>query len=247
MLTKEKNGLTWLEFHLLQNYPLKHGVFLKQGGVSLAPYASLNLGDNVGDKENDVHLNRQRVLDALSLPSLAFTRQCHGIDIACINEPTITPIEADAMVTDHKNIGLMITHADCQAAIFYDPVHHIIANVHSGWRGSVQNIYQITVHYMTKHFHSNPKEILVCISPSLGPKSAEFKNYQKELPASFFPYKAENYLFDFWKISTMQLLSLGILEKHIEVAEIDTFTHPDLFSYRREKITGRNGTLVALS
>ena len=52
---------------------------------------------------------------------------------------------ADALFTTEKGVGLAITHADCLAVIFYDPVHEAIAVIHAGWRGLVQNILARTV------------------------------------------------------------------------------------------------------
>ncbi len=116
----------------------------------------------------------------------------------------------------------MIRHADCQATIFYDPEHNAIANVHCGWRGNVQNIYRATAFEMRKTFSSKPENILVGISPSLGPEKSEFINYRKEFPESFLPYEIKPTYFDLWAISRMQLEASGILPHHIEVASICT-------------------------
>ena len=142
----------------------------------------------------------------------------------------------------------MIKHADCQAAIFYDPEHRAIANVHCGWRGNVQNIYRETVREMRRHFASRPENILVAISPSLGPEKAEFINFKKELPEAFLPYQVKPTYFDLWAISRMQLESEGILSHHIQIASICTYSHPeDYFSFRRDnRVTGNHGTVAVL-
>ena len=141
----------------------------------------------------------------------------------------------------------MIKHADCQAAIFYDPVHHAVSCVHAGWRGNVQNIYAHAIAFMAGKFHSQPADILVCISPSLGPHFSEFKNYKTEFPESFWPFQIRPNYFNLWEISRTQLQECGILPHHIEIASICTYANEqDFFSYRRDKVTGRNATVVAL-
>jgi YfiH family protein len=201
-----------------------------------------------GDEIENVEANRLKIAQALSLPQLASGKQCHGTDIAMVTSSGIAePYIHDALTTQTNHIGLMILHADCQAAIFYDPIHRAIANVHCGWRGSVQNIYHHMVQRMKQEYQTKPEDLLVCISPSLGPKHSEFINYKTELPNSFWPFQITPYYFDFWEISKWQLSQEGVLAHHIQVACIDTFSNPkDYFSYRRSKDAGRQATVCAL-
>lgn len=248
MLHKESRGVKWLEFELFADIPkLTHGVFLRHGGHSSGPYASLNLSETVGDCPENVRRNLDEVKDRLKLLNLIWAHQVHGKAIVAIDSKAQTEIlQADALSTCCPGIGLMVNHADCQAAIFYDPIHHAIANVHAGWRGSVQNIYAETIHFMQHKYKSKPEDLLVGISPSLGPQDAQFVNYRQELPEPFWEFQTTPAYFDFWAISKMQLMECGVLAHHIEIAGISTYSHPeDYFSFRR-KDSGRNGTLVAL-
>lgn len=251
MLLFNQNGLQWLQFELLANCPkVSHAVFTRKGGYSLGHLESLNLSTSVGDDVQNVSKNRHKVTEALSLPHLISGNQCHGINISTISSASISnpPPSCDALTTQSKNIGLMILQADCQAAILYDPIQHAIANVHCGWRGSVQNIYQHAIDRMQQNFRTNPKDLLVCISPSLGPENAEFIHYKTELPESFWSFQTSPYHFNFWEISKWQLTMAGVLSHHIQVASIDTFSTPqDYFSYRRSNITGRQATICALN
>ena len=141
----------------------------------------------------------------------------------------------------------MIKHADCQAAIFYDPVHKALANVHCGWRGNVKNIYRVAVQKMKFTFGTNPKDLLVGISPSLGPDHSEFIHYQTEWPEEFWRFQVRPNYLDLWAIARDQLEQCGLLPHHIEVAGICTFANPqDFFSHRRDKITGRHATVAML-
>jgi YfiH family protein len=162
------------------------------------------------------------------------------------NSPETLP-DCDALITNIPNHLLMIKHADCQAALFYDPVQRAIGAVHSGWKGTVQNIYKATLEAMSNRYGSNPKDILVGISRSLGPTASQFINYKTELPEQFWSYRTDGDLFDFWKITTDQLLEAGITQQHIELAKICTNTNSnDCFSYRRQQTTGRHGTAIAI-
>lgn len=252
MIHHERNGLEWLEFELFAECPLlKHAIFLRKGGMSPPPYDSLNLSHSVGDHPDNVTHNRKLVQTHLSVPQLVTPRLSHGDTVMEIQPSNLMhPIDADAdaVLTEHPDVGLLITQADCQAAIFYDPVHHAVANVHSGWRGSVQNIYARVVEKMQKLYGTNPSDLLVGVSPSLGPNSAEFIHYQKELPESFWSFQSDSHHFDFWEITRHQLENLGVLSHHVEIAKIDTYGNPaEYFSYRRDQTTGRMGTAVALN
>lgn len=248
MQLNHQQGIFWGTFDLLSNCPrIKHGVFLKHGGCSTDAFASLNLGDNVGDLPINVMRNRQAACEILGLSKLAYGRQCHGKIVHQISNTEAAPRECDALTTNIPEIGLMITHADCQAGIIYDPVNHALANVHSGWRGSVLNIFAETVDFMKKQYQSSPDNLLICISPSLGPTDAQFINYQQELPQHFWEYQIKPTYFDFWEITRMQLMQCGVLENHIEIAGISTYSQSeDYFSYRRKNNTGRHGTIAVL-
>jgi YfiH family protein len=249
MIRKNKGELEWLEFELLADIPdLVHGIFLRHGGVSQGPYYSLNIGGGTGDDSKKIAENRRRIFEALNIKQWVEGKQVHGNGVAFVEDSHQRVGECDALITIKKGIGLMIKHADCQAAIIYDPIHRAIANVHSGWRGNVKNIYGTVVQKMRSRFRSNPKNLLVGISPSLGPTQAEFINYRLELPEEFWEFQVSPYHFDLWAIARFQLEESGILPHHIEIAEICTYTQErDYFSYRRNKTSGRNATCVMLS
>lgn len=226
MIQKKKGSLEWLEFELLQAFPeVVHGVFLKPLDF-LAPEASELAKEHFG------------------LEWLVSKSQVHSARV----EPSDSlQIECDGILTDRVGEGLLIRHADCQAALFYDPVKKVVGNIHCGWRGSVQNIYKEAVTKLRSLFGSKPTDLHVCISPSLGPDNAEFKHFEMELPKSFHKYQVRPTYFDFWQLAKDQLMEEGIPEKQIEVASICTFAgKEDFFSHRRDTKRGRHGTVIAL-
>jgi len=224
-------------------------VSVRRGGVSPAPYDSLNLSFGVGDTDEKVLENRQRLKAALGIPVLASARQVHGDAVWVIDAPLDQDTELagyDALVTNQPGVALLVQQADCQAVLLHDPVRQVVAAIHAGWRGSVANIIGKTIRTMHEQFGTAPADLMAGISPSLGPCCAEFVNYRNELPESFHGYQVAPNHFDFWAISRDQLREAGVLSTHIELAGICTKCSPDHFSFRRERVTGRFGSLIML-
>lgn len=134
------------------------------------------------------------------------------------------------------------------ASFFYDPIHRAVATVHCGWRGQVCNIYAKVIAAMKKAYGSNPADLHVAISPSLGPQHAEFVHYRVEFPEPFWQFRVGDSHFDLWALAVWQLKQAKILGSHIQVAEICTYANrEDCFSYRRGKrTTGAHGTVAVL-
>lgn len=243
------------EFSLLSQAPgLVHRVFSRKGGVSREPYDCLNVGENCGDDPRAVQKNRQRILDELGLKEALYLNQVHGSDILVLKNgypETRNPerrVTADGVVTDIQGLALVIQVADCQAVLVFDPINRVLAHVHSGWRGSLENIIGRCVDLMVEVFGSDPENLLAGISPSLGPCCAEFVNYRDEIPEPFWKYRlGDRQYFDFWSLSKDQLMEKGIPGDRIETMELCTRCRTDLFfSYRARRMTGRFACAAAL-
>lgn len=247
MLKKESHGLQWYQFDLLtEQKKLAHGIFTRHGGASKAPYDTLNFIAKSPKDIEAVSLNLRKVRDVLNSPPFFSAQLEHGDQIHALTDP-IKKVIGDGIATDQKHFALLTTHADCQAALFYDPIRHILANIHCGWRGNVKNIYSRTVTFLQEKYNCKPANLLVGISPSLGPSHSEFIHYKTEWPEQYWTYQHQPFYFDLWQISKEQLLAAGILEHHIEIAKICTYENAkDFFSFRREKECGRNGTIAYL-
>lgn len=249
MIRREKEDAVWLEFELLADIKkISHGLFLRHGGASAGAYSSLNFSYKVEDNPHHVSSNVTKGKRLLGVKDVIRGRLNHGTRVVIVNDGDDSPSSSyDALITQRPDLGLLITHADCQATILYDPVIHVIANVHCGWRGNIENIYQKTVTMMKERFSTKPENLLACISPSLGPDSAEFVNFKTEWPEPFWQFQVKPTYFDLWSLSEHQLIQCGLLPHHIEVARLCTYVSPqDFFSYRREKRSGRHGTIIAL-
>ena len=124
----------------------------------------------------------------------------------------------------------------------------VIANVHSGWRGSICNIAGKCVELMAREYGCRPQDILAGISPSLGPCCAEFIHYKTEIPRSFWKYRVKENHFDFWKMSFDQLREAGLRFENIEISDMCTRCNPHLFfSYRHSNTTGRFAAVIGLT
>ena len=230
-----------------------HGMFTCAGGVSQAPFASLNLNYHVGDEAGCVHDNRARVRDALGLRHLVSVHQVHGDRILRVDRTHLdAELEGcDALISPLPGVGVLIQQADCQAVLIEAPEAKVVAAAHCGWRGSVLDLIGKTIHCLRTEYGVAPASLLAAISPSLGPCCAEFIHYRQELPAWMHAFQVRPHHFDFWAISRRQLLDAGVLAHHIDTAGLCTRCNPQFFSYRRARaladgVTGRNGSVIGL-
>ena len=219
MILTTQSGVSFYQFNNLAACSgIEHKIFTRNSGCSQPPFASLNVGFGLGDRHKKVSANRGIISRLMGAGRLVFARQVHGCEIAVLSGDSekrgLTSADrtfsADAMVTDICGQNLVIQVADCQAVLLYEPTRRVIANVHCGWRGSIQNIIGRTVEVMVRHYNCRPGRIRAGIGPSLGPCCAEFVNYGTEIPKEFWRYKDLNAHFDFWSISRDQLTRAGV-------------------------------------
>lgn len=251
-MERYKEGkIEWLEFSLLSDFKnLKHAVFLRQGGNSPSPFNSLNLGHFTEDDPSNVIHNFEKVKKIFKkqdplLKPFVLAKQVHEETIVKVDGSLKVIPTADGLMTNSPSLPLVICHADCQSLILFDPCLSVVANIHCGWRGLVKGIYKKALGALKKEYGCKPENLLACIGPSLGPEEAEFIHYREEFPEEFWQFQTRPYFFDLWTIAEEQLLEAGILSHHLEIARLSTYANPhDYFSYRREKTTGRNATVV---
>jgi YfiH family protein len=245
-------------FEIFKKNTIVHGIFTRHGGTSTKPFDSLNIGMNSGDEKMVITDNRKLIIKKMGLKPLVFLNQVHETAIKVLKqdsndllnsfEPGKDTYTADGVITDIKNIFLVIQVADCQAIMLYDSQKKVIANLHSGWRGSINNIIGNCIDKMIESFGCRPENIIAGISPSLGSCCSEFVNYKDEIPQDLWKYKIndKNY-FDFWEMSADQLMDRGIKKENIENLKICTKCNTnDFYSYRGEKTTGRFACVISM-
>lgn len=246
------------------HFSVPHGCSTRVGGVSRAPWDSLNTGFTVSDDPKAVWENRRRFAACLGVENLTwFLSMSHGKDVARLETPIPLPDDqekaprpcfaADACITNQKGIPLNLTIADCVPVFFQDPKAGCIGLAHAGWRGTVAGIVRETVQAMTKAYGSKPEDILVGIGPSIGPDAFEVGAEVAEEFRAAFPQNPEvvrpqgddgKALVNLWQANTLMALNAGVCESHVVVSGWCTVSHPELFfSHRRDR--GQTGRLLA--
>jgi YfiH family protein len=247
----QKNGLRFLQFSNLANVTgLFHGVYTRFYLDMTGRKHSLNLGLDCGDTRDTVLMNRHKMLMTAGTDVGVFIQQVHGTDVQVLGgNPGVRDanLAGDALITAVEARALVIQVADCQSVLLADPRKRVVANIHSGWRGSIKNIIGRTVDVMVQQFESRPQDIFCGIGPSLGPCCAEFIHFRREIPSKYWGYRRSRDLFDFWQLSIDQLTAAGIPERQIETSCICTKCNQHLFfSYRGRNKTGRFAAVICL-
>ena len=240
------DGVRWIA----PDWPAPANVYaassLRSGGVSVAEYAALNLGDHVADDGPAVKENRIRLQQALALPaSPKWLTQMHGIE--CIDAASSAMgVEADASFTTKAGIVSAVLTADCLPVLLCDKQGTTVAAVHAGWRGLAAGVIESTIAAM-----GEPQELLAWLGPAIGPQQFEVGN---EVRAAFIardaaaveafaPVRAGHWLADLYRLARIILGKQGVSK--IYGGEWCTVSRPDdFYSYRRDGVTGRMATLI---
>lgn len=255
----ETNGLVYYQFEMWAEKPIKHGIFTRLGGVSPAPWGTLNLGGTVGDSPAAVAENHRRMYDTLGVnrQRICTVWQVHSADTVIAYEPAPNRKwldRADGMVTAQKDTPLAMRFADCVPLLYYDPTHSVIGLSHAGWRGTLSGAQISVVETMQDAFGCRPEDIQVGIGPSIGPD--HFQVGEEVVAAFEEAYGSLNGLLqraedgsaylDLWEANRRKLVEVGV--EQIEVAAICTASNIDeFFSHRAEKgRTGRFGAVISL-
>lgn len=252
-ITHPNNVVTY-SFDSLRNFPVRAHVSTRHGGVSPAPWNTLNFSVLRGDTPERVQQNRERLAAALeiSIDSIVRCHQVHGTGVAKVDSSDGGQWQAgvDSLVTDALELPLALVFADCVPVLLYDPRHHALGVCHAGWRGTVNGAAAALLWAMQAAYDTNPTDVQACIGPSIGPQSyavgqevVDLAHAKLSKPASLFTYPNghdQNPHFDLWQANAAQLIESGIPAAQIEISAIDTAQNTeDFFSHRAEK--GRCG------
>ncbi len=237
---------------------LTAGFSTRNGGVSRAPYNSLNLGLNTDDQLAQVEGNRSTFARTFELVphQLLTVKQVHGTDLLLIDEenPDLSHflnVEADAIVTNQRGIMIGILVADCFPVLLWHPERQVVAAVHVGWRGAAGGILGKVIAAMARHFDCPAAELQAAVGPGIGAHKYEvdrpvrdaFRNGSGFWPEIAKEVKLGNWQLDLSLSCRLQLEQAGLQQKNIEVATECTCCHPELFfSYRRDQ--GKTGRQI---
>lgn len=220
---------------------------LRTGGVSLAPYNSLNPASHVGDNAEHVHENRQRIKSLLNLPAEPlWLQQTHSNQAVYAQANSISAnADADASYTDQTNVVCVVMTADCLPLLVCSADGLQIAAIHAGWRGLLDGIISNTIDCFAT------KNLLVWLGPAIGKHCFEvgqdvynaFAEKSAIFSSAFTATSNGKYLADIYQLARIELHALGI--EQIYGGDFCTVTdHDRFFSYRRDQQTGRMATLI---
>jgi len=212
------------------------------GGVSQGSYSALNLGDHVGDQPSNVLANRQS-LEKIHGP-IQFMNQVHGSRIVIIESVTDEAPTADALVTGIAGITLAVMVADCIPLLLTSP--EVVAAVHVGRRGLVNGIAGKTLELMRE---MGAQDICATIGPAICGRCYEVSSQLHDEVAAEFPLASAKTISGTPSLDLPKALMAVLQGSGVEAItnqEICTVENQDLFSYRRDGVTGRQAGLVRL-
>lgn len=241
-------------------------VTTRQGGVSLEPHATLNLGLHVGDDPAAVVENRRRAASAIgcTIEDLVVAHQVHGshvtvVDASDAGRGTRSADDAipdtDALVTTTPEVALMILVADCVPVVLVDPVAGVLGCVHAGWRGTAAGVTPAAVDAMIKR-GADPARIVAGIGPAVDPDRYEVGDEVAEALANTLgdavrsgptgevlrPITPGRWRCDLVAANRLALLGAGVPADAIHHLPVTT-ADPNLFSHR----DGSHGRFAAMA
>ena len=242
----------------------RHGFSTRLGGVSPAPWDSLNLGANRGDDPANVRENFTRFCAALgtNVHGLVKNHQVHSSRVRPVTLVDTLPdpeapcqVEADGLVTDVPGVCLTIFSGDCIPVLLYDPVRRCVAAAHAGWRGTAAGIAARAVEAMVEGYGCDPSHILAAIGPGISPccfethtdvpdalraqLGADADSLIRPLPA------AGKFQVDLKGANALWLQRAGVAPAHIAISSACTACQRDLFWSHRVQ-GGQRGSMAAM-
>lgn len=271
---EDGSELPLLYYPLLEKQKwLTHCFTTRQGGVSKGVCSSLNLSFTRGDEPEAVKENFRRLAEALGVEeeSFVFSDQTHTTNVRKITKEDSgnglarekSFFDTDGLITDEPGLVLSTFYADCVPLYFVDTVHKAIGLSHSGWRGTVGRIGQVTIEAMGREYGTRPEDLLCAIGPSICQDcyeisedvAVEFQRLQQECSRSKNPEVSGaasilkdkgngKYLLDLWRANGLVLMEAGVPKEQIATTNLCTCCNSELlFSHRASQ--GRRGNLGA--
>ena len=214
-----------LTFYRNEDWPeLRHGIFTRRGGVSEAPWHSLNMGASIGDDLAAVKENHARVYRAAAVNGERAV-SCwlvHSVDTLVVTEcrrRNGNLPRADAIISDQPDTPLVMRYADCVPLLYFDRAKRVIGLGHAGWRGTVKGMASNVVRMMQKTFGCRSADIEVVIGPAISRRNYRVGEEVASQANAYFGDKAgviwrdpddgSPYL-DLWRANRLDLERSGV-------------------------------------
>ncbi|MDD2858657.1 MAG: peptidoglycan editing factor PgeF [Candidatus Nanopelagicales bacterium] len=218
----------------------------RSGGVSEAPWSSLNLSATVGDDPEHVQANRRTAAALVGAAHLCVLDARHGATVQVATGAGIAA-GADGVVTREHGLALLALAADCVPVVLADPDAGVIAAAHCGWRGLGAGIIDATVRQMRA---LGATDIIAISGPAICAACYPVgQDCIDELRAGLPPQvlaRVARRTGDQWRVDVRAGVHLQLQAHGVQVRGIArcTFEDAGLFSYRRDAVTGRHGMIV---
>lgn len=218
----------------------------RNGGVSVAPWDSFNLGDHVGDAPLAVARNRM-LLGSLLPSEPVWLKQVHGTVVIDTEVAGCGAPQADACISRHRGAVCVVMTADCLPVLLCDEQGSVVGAVHAGWRGLCDGVIEQAVAAMDVP----PASLMAWLGPAIGPYAFEvgdevraaFIARQPQADSAFVPHAPGKWLADLCRLARLRLEALGVTR--IYGGGRCTYSDRErFFSYRRDGVTGRMGSFI---
>lgn len=222
-------------------------VTTRQGGVSLPPFDTFNLGDHVGDDPAAVAQNRLRLSGEFDIQP-AWLKQVHGLAVADADPSRV--VEADASWTNRPGIACTVMTADCLPVLFCDQAGTQVAAAHAGWRGLAGGVLEATL----DRLNVPPAQVLVWLGPAIGSQAFEVGLEVRDAFTAVHPEAARAFvdgerpgklMADIYALARIRLAARGVTA--VYGGGLCTVSDERFFSYRRTPQGGRFASLVWLA
>ena len=261
--THQTDGLIWLSSHLLDHPAIRHGFSTRVGGVSPAPWDSLNLAPGRGDTPQHVQENFRRFCAAVGVDCrrVVLSKQTHGSNIRLVTSSDAgkglwSPRDydsVDALICREPNLPLVVFSADCGTVLLHDPVQGAIGAVHAGWRGVASGLVYETVVQMQRQLGCQPSHITAALGPAIGPCCFETDDdvpaaMEAALGADAAPYmvrRGPKWHIDLKAINAHWLRQAGVTA--IDICHHCTACHPELYWSHRKMGNARGGQVAMIA
>ena len=228
---------------------ITHGISTKLGGNPSPPYYN-NMSFKVGDDEENVRSNRNKFFGVLGIDQklLAIPQQVHSDEIMIIDKPGYYE-GSDGLITSCKNVYLIISTADCYSVMIYDSANEVIANIHSGWRGTQKGIVTKAVDMMKREFGIRNNDLYVFVGPGISTANFEVgEDVAKLFKDKYTQRRNGKYFVDLKADISDRLNAFGISNSHLEIYPHCSYDMKDyLHSYRRDRnVSGRMYSVIGM-
>ena len=260
----KSNGIEYIQFKRLLEYKDKI-VHCYTIGIDKNYRKVLEKSEDIQEKRKQSQDNYRNLCNLIGADyeRLVYSNQKHTDRVEClenIKDFEEEQVQVDGLCTNVNSVTLSTINADCILLLFYDPVKNVIANCHSGWKGTLQRISVKTVKKMQVEYGCNAKDIICCISPSVRKCHFEVEKDVKDLYQNEFEdienldkvieetIKDEKWHIDTVLINKILLKRLGLTEENIIDSGICSVCNKEIIhSYRAHgEISGRETAIIGL-